>query len=108
MEVVIEQFSIHLVRLDPTVGGDIKKARPCVVVSPDDLNRHLLTALVAPLTATTKGYVSRIPSNFAGKPGAVALEQIRCVDHQRFIKRLGTLDSAASDQVLEVLRQMFS
>jgi mRNA interferase MazF len=108
MEVVIEQFSVHLVRLDPTVGSEIKKTRPCVVVSPDDLNKHLLTALVAPLTATTKGYVSRVPSNFAGKPGAVALDQIRCVDHSRFLKRLGTLDAGTADEVLEVLRQMFS
>lgn len=105
---VIEQFSVHLVRLDPTLGSEIKKTRPCVVVSPDDLNRHLQTVLVAPLTATTKGYPSRVPSVFGDKIGAVALDQIRCVDHQRLIKRLGRLDSTTSAEVLETLRAMFS
>jgi mRNA interferase MazF len=108
VKLTIEQFDVYLVRLDPTVGSEIKKTRPCVVVSPDDLNRHLLTALVAPLTATTKGYISRVPSTFAGKPGAVALDQIRCVDHQRFLKRLGHLDPLTSVEVLETLRDMFS
>jgi mRNA interferase MazF len=108
VELVIEQFGAHLVRLDPTVGSEIQKTRPCVVISPDDLNRHLQTALVAPLTATTKGYVSRVPSMFASKPGAVALDQIRCVDYQQFFKWLGRLDPSTSAEVLETLRAMFS
>jgi mRNA interferase MazF len=105
---IVEQFAVYLVRMDPTVGSEIKKTRPCVVVSPDELNRHLNTALVAPFTATTKGYVSRVPSMFAGKPGAVALDQIRCADHVRFLKRLGRLDDETAIQVLETLRAMFS
>jgi mRNA interferase MazF len=106
--VVVQQFDVFLVRLDPTIGSEIKKTRPCVVISPDALNRHLNTALVAPLTATTKGYVSRVPSVFAGKSGAVALDQIRCTDHQRLLKHLGRLDAATSAQVLETLQNMFA
>ncbi len=105
---MIEQFSVHLVRLDPTVGSEIRKTRPCLVVSPDDLNRHLRTALVAPLTTAGREYVSRVPCRFAGKPGYVALDQLRCADHGRFVRRLGRLDAPTADLVMQTLRDMFS
>ena len=107
MDVVIEQFTIYLVRLDPTVGREMKKIRPCLVISPDELNRHLQTALVAPLTTAEKEFVSRVSCAFAGKRGQIALGQIRCADHARFIKRLGRLEMTTCLEVLETLQAMF-
>lgn len=105
---MIKRFTVHLVRLDPTVGSEMQKTRPCVVVSPDELNAHLRTALVAPLTSTDKGYVSRIPCQFSGREGWVALDQLRCADHARFIRRLGSIDHATQTAVTRALQEMFS
>ena len=82
---------VHLVRLDPTLGSEIKKTRPCVVVSPDELNAHLRTAVVAPMTTGGKAYPWRIRCRFQGRSGFVALDQLRTVDQERLAKRLGTL-----------------
>src|SRR5215208_3087250 len=82
---------VYLVELDPTRGSEIQKTRPCVVVSPDELNHHLRTAIVAPLTTGGQAYPFRVPSRFAGKAGRVALDQLRTVDRERLRKRIGVL-----------------
>ena len=105
---VVEQFGVYLVTLDPTVGSEISKTRPCVVVSPDEMNRHIRTAIVAPLTTTRKRYPTRVPCRFSGKVGEVVLDQIRTVDQSRLGKRLGTLERATARRVLDVLREMFA
>jgi mRNA interferase MazF len=96
-----------LTTLDPTRGREIKKTRPCVVVSPDELNAHLQTVIVAPLTSSGKPYPFRVPCRFDKKPGLVVLDQIRTVDRDRLVRRLGTLTSAELENTLGVLREMF-
>ena len=104
----IKRFEVHLVNLDPTVGGEIRKTRPCLVVSPDELNRHVRTILVAPMTTKGQAYPTRVPCRFRGQDGRVVLDQIRTVDRVRLVKRLGRLDARTSTQVLEVLQEMFA
>jgi mRNA interferase MazF len=107
MAVVAERFGVYLVRLDPSVGHEISKTRPCVVVSPDDINRHVRTVIVAPMTTVRHTYPTRVGCRFAGRTGEVVLDQIRTVDKSRLVKRLGTLDAKASARVLAVLQEMF-
>jgi mRNA interferase MazF len=99
---------VFLVALDPTLGGEIRKTRPCVVVSPDELNGSLSTFIVAPLTTGSHLYPFRIPCRFAGKSGHVVLDQIRTVDRARLVKKVGRLSSGALEQVLGVLQEMFA
>jgi mRNA interferase MazF len=105
---VIDRFGVHLVSLDPAVGSEIRKTRPCVVISTDEMNRHLKTVIVAPMTTAKKGYPTRVACRFARVGGEVALDQMRAVDQSRLIKRLGRLDDATSDGVVRVLVKMFS
>lgn len=104
---VIEQFSVYLVSLNPTVGSEISKTRPCLVISPDEMNRHIHTVIIAPMTIAQKRYPTRVPCRFRGKSGQVVLDQIRTVDRARLVKRLGTLDPATAAQVERVLLAMF-
>ena len=104
----VTRGDVFLVALNPTRGREIRKTRPCVVVSPDELNAHLRTYLVAPLTTGSFGYPFRVPCTFQGKAGHVVLDQIRAVDRERLVKRLGTLSSPALRQTLAVLRDMFA
>jgi mRNA interferase MazF len=99
---------VFLVDLNPTRGGGIRKKRPCVVVSPDELNVHLRTFIVAPLTTGSHSYPFRVPCKFQGKAGHVVLDQVRTVDEERLIKRLGPLSPLALGQALAVLREMFA
>lgn len=99
---------VFLVALDPTLGREIRKTRPCVVVSPDELNGALSTFIVAPLTTGSHPYPFRIPCRFAGKSGHVVLDQIRTVDRARLVKKVGRLSPAALEQVLGVLQEMFA
>lgn len=108
MEVVVTRGDVHLVRLDPTVGSEIKKTRPCVVVSPDELNAHLRTAVVAPMTTGGKAYPWRIRCRFRGRSGFVALDQLRTVDQERLAKRLGALTPDTLSDVLGGLQEMFA
>ena len=98
---------IHLVSLDPTRGREIKKTRPCLVISPDELNANLQTVVVAPLTSSGKPYPFRVPCQFENKPGLIVLDQIRTADRERLIRRLGTLPPSTLESVLGVLREMF-
>jgi mRNA interferase MazF len=98
---------VHLVRLDPTVGSEVRKTRPCVVVSPDELNEHLRTVIVAPMTTGGHAYPWRVPCRFQNRSGFVALDQVRTVDGGRLVKRLGRLSPGTTTTVLETLQEMF-
>ena len=104
----VARGEIHLVRLDPTLGSEIRKTRPCLVVSPDELNRHLRTAIVAPMTTGGQAYPWRVPCRFQNQAGFVALDQLRTVDADRLFKRLGRLAPGAVTEVLCGLQEMFA
>lgn len=108
MGVGVSRFDVFLVNLDPTIGSEIRKARPCVVVSPDEMNRHIRTVVVAPLTTSGRTYPSRVPTSFAGRQGQVVIDQLRTVDKARLAKRLGALEPREAAQVLDVLREFFA
>jgi mRNA interferase MazF len=108
MGMVIRRFEVYLVNLDPTVGREIQKSRPCLVISPDEMNAHIATIIVAPMTTRGRDYPSRVPCQFQGKDGQVVLDQIRTVDKSRLVKRMGILDSRVQKQVLVTLAEMFA
>jgi mRNA interferase MazF len=108
MAMVIKRFEVHLINLDPTIGGEIKKTRPCVVVSPDEMNRHIQTVIIAPMTTQGRPYPTRVPCRFQGKQGQITLDQIRTVDKVRLVKKLGRIDNQAQSAVLSVLAEMFA
>ena len=103
----VNRFDVFLVALDPTFGHEIKKSRPCAIISPDEMNRHIGTVIIAPMTTKGRNYPTRVDCTFQGKQGQVVLDQVRTVDKQRLLKRLGQLSSVTSDRVLEVLAEMF-
>ena len=104
----IGRGQVHLVRLDPTLGSEIRKTRPCVVVSPDELNAHLRTVIVAPMTTGGRSYPWRPRCRFRGRAGFVALDQLRTVDVERLVKPLGQLEGETVLVVLERLQDMFA
>lgn len=104
----VARGDVFLVNLNPTGGGEIRKTRPCVVVSPDELNAHLRTFIVAPLTTGSYEYPFRVPCRFQGRSGHVVLDQIRTVDRERLVKPLGSLSPLVVAQALAVLREMFA
>ncbi len=104
----MKRGEVWLCRLDPTVGSEIKKTRPCVIVSPDDLNQRLQTVIVAPLTSAGRLARFRVQANFQGVAGVVVPDQMRALDRQRLVKRLGQLDRQTMTAVLIVLTTMFS
>ena len=99
---------IWLAQLDPMLGSEIQKTRPCVVISPDEINAHLRTVIVAPMTTGSRPAAFRIPVTFQGKPGLIVLDQIRTLDRVRLVKRLGALRPATLDNTLKTLQAMFS
>jgi mRNA interferase MazF len=105
---VVVRFDVFLIMLDPTIGREIQKTRPCLVISPNEMNEHLATAIVAPMTTSGKQYPSRIPVSFEGKEGFIALDQIRTVSKLRFVKKLGTIKSVEQRAVLGALVEMFT
>jgi mRNA interferase MazF len=107
MGVVVERFDVFLVTLDPTEGMEIQKTRPCLVISPDEMNRHIGTVIIAPMTTRTRDYPSRVACTFEGKDGQVVLDQIRAVDKGRLVRRLGRIDEPTQYKVLAVLAEMF-
>ena len=104
----VARFDVVLVTLDPTVGSEIKKTRPCLVISPNEMNRSLRTVIVAPMTTQGKPYPSRVPCRFQGTRGYIVLDQIRTVDRARVVKKLGRLSPRTSEAALSVLCEMFS
>jgi len=104
----IRRGDVFLVNLDPTCGAEIRKTRPCVVVSPDELNTHLRTFIIAPLTTGSHSYPFRLPCRFRGRIGHVVLDQIRTVDQERLVRRLGRLSLSTLGKALTTLQEMFS
>jgi mRNA interferase MazF len=104
---VIRRFEVYLVNLDPTIGSEIQKSRPCLVISPDEMNDATRTVIIAPMTTRGRSYPTRVSCRFQRKSGQVVLDQIRAVDQSRLIKKLGRLDEETSTVVLDVLREMF-
>lgn len=107
MVTTTSQFDIWLITLDPTKGSEIRKTRPCIIVSPDEMNRWLRTVIVAPMTSTVRSYPSRVPINFDGKDGQIALDQIRTIDKTRLIRRLGAVEAETAVALSETLVEMF-
>ncbi len=104
----VNRFEVYLVNLDPTQSNEIKKTRPCVVISPNEMNHHIRTVIVAPITMKGKDYPTRVSCIFQKKQGQVVLDQIRTIDKSRLVKKLGVLPKAAQGKVLDILTEMFS
>lgn len=104
----MNQFEVYMVDLNPTKGSEMKKVRPAVIISPNEMNRNLETVIIAPLTHTIKRYPSRVPAQFAGQAGEIALDQIRAIDKSRLKQKQGKIDTATSANIKAVLTTMFS
>lgn len=104
---VVERFDVFLVSLDPCLGSEIKKTRPCLMVSPDEMNRHIARVIVAPMAAEEQAYPSRIAWEFEGKAGQIVLDQLRTVDKRRLVRRLGQIDEPTQRTVIAKLVEMF-
>src|SRR5512136_1789714 len=100
---VARRFDVYLVNLDPTVGSEIQKTRPCLVVSPDEMNRHIASVIVAPMTTKGRLYPTRVPCRFQGKDGQIVLDQLRTVDRERLVRCLGQIAPATQRAVLSTL-----
>ncbi len=105
---VINRFEVYLINLDPTVGREIKKTRPCLVVSPDEMNHAIRTMIVAPMTTRGRSYPTRVACRFKGKDGQIVLDQLRTVDSIRLVKKLGRVDKRTAEEVLRILGEMFA
>jgi mRNA interferase MazF len=108
MDLVMERFAVYLVSLDPAAGAETAKTRPCVIVSPNELNRAVATVIIAPMTTVRRGWPTRVLIRFQGKDGEVALDQIRTVDKSRLVKRLGKIGSIQAEEILAVLGELFA
>lgn len=108
MGVVISRFDVYLVNLDPTIGHEVRKTRPCLIVSPNEMNQYIGTVIVAPMTTKGRDYPTRVNLTFQGKKGQIVLDQIRTIDKIRLIKRLGKIDKNTAQKVLEILEEMFA
>jgi mRNA interferase MazF len=106
--VEVSRFDVWLVNLDPTVSSEIKKTRPCLVVSPDEMNRYIATVIVAPMTTKGRPYPTRVPCRFQGKAGQIVLDQLRTVDKARLVTRLGQIAAQTQQATLAVLGAMFA
>jgi len=108
MGMVVKRFDVFLTNLDPTVGREIQKTRPCVVISPDEMNRYIATVIIAPMTTKGKPYPTRMVCRFQGKEGQIVLDQIRTIDKTRLIKKLGQISQDEQREVLDTLAEMFA
>lgn len=104
---LVKRFEVHLIALDPTQGSEIRKTRPCVIVSPDELH-YLRTVIIAPMTTKGRRYPFRVPVTFQGKRGSIVLDQLRTVDRSRLLQRLGKVSAKTGAKMLALLREMFS
>jgi len=105
---LVKRFEIYLVNLDPTIGSEINKTRPAVIISPDEMNDSLRTIIIAPMTTTVKGYPSRIAISFDSKIGEIALDQIRSIDKRRLIKKLGKVKPKISEELCARIKEIFA
>ena len=105
---VVQRFDVFLINLDPTIGSEIQKTRPCVVISPDEMNKYIATVIIAPMTTKGQSYPTRVPCQFQGKDGQIVLDRIRTVDKTRLVKRLGEISSDEQKAVLDTLAEMFA
>lgn len=103
---MVTQYNVYLVNLDPTIGHEIKKTRPCLVISPDEMNDNIGTVIIAPMTTKSHSYPTRIPVHFEGKDGWIVLDQIRTVDKIRLVKRLGKINSKEISNVKNTIKEM--
>ncbi len=105
---VTNRFDVFLISLDPTRGSEIRKTRPCLIISPNEMNDHIRTLIVAPMTTKGRPYPTRVPCTFQEKSGQIVLDQIRTVDKNRLVRRLGTVSLSVQNQVLKSLQEMFA
>ncbi len=108
MGMEINRFEVFLVNLDPTLGHEIKKTRPCLIISPNEMNHNISTVIVAPMTSKGKNYPTRITCSFKGKNGQIVLDQIRTVDRKRLVKKLGVISKNAQTKTINLLQEMFA
>jgi mRNA interferase MazF len=108
MAMVVNRFDVYLINLDPTVGSEIQKTRPCLIVSPDEMNRHVRTVIVAPMTTAGKDYPTRVSCQFKKKRGQIVLDQIRTIDKTRLVKKLGSINPETQLEVISVLQRLFA
>ena len=108
MAMVINRFDVYLINLDPTMGSEIQKTRPCLIISPDEMNRHIRTVIIAPMTTAGKDYPTRIKCKFKKKKGQIVLDQVRTIDKTRLIKKLGKIDPETQIEVISVLQRLFA
>ena len=103
----MKRFDVYLVNLDPTQGREIKKTRPATIISPNEMNDHISTVIIAPMTTKGRDYPTRVSCKFQGKNGQIILDQIRTVDKSRLVKRLGKIEKSTSEKILNILQEMF-
>ncbi len=108
MAMVVNRFDVYLINLDPTIGSEIQRTRPCLIISPDEMNRHIRTVIVAPMTTAGKDYPTRISCKFKKKKGQIILDQIRTIDKTRLIKKLGSINPETQLEVVSVLQRLFA
>lgn len=108
MVMAVKRFEVYLISLDPAVGKEIKKTRPCLIISPDEINLFLATIIIAPMTTKGYDYPFRVSCRFKGKDGQIILDQIRTIDKSRLVKKLGILESKTQQEVLARLSEMFA
>jgi mRNA interferase MazF len=108
MGLVVKRFDVFLVILDPTIGSEIQKTRPCVVISPDEINRNIATVIIAPMTTKERTYPTRVVCQFQGKNGQIVLDQIRTIDKTRLVKKLGQISQDEQRMVLDTLAELFA
>ena len=108
MAMVVNRFDVYLINLDPTVGSEIQKTRPCLIVSPDEMNRHIRTVIVAPMTTADKDYPTRVSCKFKKKKGQIVLDQIRTIDKTRLVKKLDSINPETHLEVISVLQRLFA
>ena len=108
MAMVVNRFDVYLINLDPTIGSEIQKTRPCLIVSPDEMNKHIRTVIVAPLTTAGNDYPTRVSCKFKKKKGQIVLDQIRTIDKTRLVKKLGSINPEIQLEVISVLQRLFA
>ena len=108
MGMVVKRFEVYLVNLEPTKGSEIKKTRPCLIISPDEMNSHIDTVIVAPMTTKGRRYPTRVSVTFQGKVGQIVLDQIRTIDKSRLIRKLGLISKQTQNRVLLILNELFA